>query len=215
MDGVSYSFFEDVDIFSLLALDPHHLRHHSIETILKEIRKAYLKTMLIVHTDRTRTTNPKPAQRLNALKDFLGNFNNRGVVPERATELVERGCQNQSSTPDPRLNRKTPVPRRTASQPGSSPSNPIILDAPGISTTFHPSSPSNSIALGINAATPEQGHNGSKRTARHRRERRTHQRPTEKAYRLSRGSRWVPAPYADESDIESVWEQDWDSDDVL
>ncbi|KAH7111050.1 hypothetical protein B0J11DRAFT_585924 [Dendryphion nanum] len=151
MSGTSYGAFTSVNIFCLLALNPHQLLDCSTETALAKFRIAYRKAMLRLHTDKTRNKNPEPAQQLNSFKDFLDNFSlENGFVPDRIADLVWRGCQDQHLM-SCRL--ETPVVRQKPSQPGSSPSNPIILDAPELKTS-----------------SPNQGRFGNKRKFKSRRD---------------------------------------------
>ncbi|KAF2182661.1 hypothetical protein K469DRAFT_690764 [Zopfia rhizophila CBS 207.26] len=189
MVGVAFSLLEDVDIFDLLGLDPSKLRHSSIERTLKEVRNAYLRVMLIAHPDKAGAKGHEVAQRLNALKEFLCGFDKCRVNPDRVIELVEKGCQGWV----PRWNRRfalnnsdiriasferhtTKMPQRTTSIPGSSRSNPIVLDASGIS-----------------AVSPEQKPQES-RTIRPCGRRRTRPHLDKRTHHRSQSSSRHPAP---------------------
>ncbi|PVH90719.1 hypothetical protein DM02DRAFT_664754 [Periconia macrospinosa] len=203
---------EDVDIFNLLNVNPHKLRNLSIAIILKAIQTAYRTKMRTVHPDKARTghLDPKPAQQLNALKDFLCNFDEREVNPGTIRKLVEEGCRQRVSRPGRHRSRRTPMLRRGIPPPGSSLLNPIVLDAPAL-TSSNPidapgsssSSPVSLDAPGTSTASSEQERTENMRARRRRRSRRN-----TKAYHLSRGTWWVGRAYAHGSDIRSVWEQD-------
>ncbi|KAF2685028.1 hypothetical protein K458DRAFT_387920 [Lentithecium fluviatile CBS 122367] len=217
MVGICYGSFKNVDVFGLLELDPRHFLGLPNDTILKNFRVAFRKRMLCLHPDRnkvSKATNLELSQQLLGLKEYLCDFKN--ADPAIVTRLVKNGCKYRRSTGAHR-NRKTPAPRRTTSQPGSSPSNPVCLDTRGTSTTSDLGSSSNPIvidAFPINAAPSEEGRKERKPTG-HRKKHRTCRRWKGKDYDPSPGFKWRPAPYADQSDIESVWEADWDSDDHL
>ncbi|KAF2258063.1 hypothetical protein CC78DRAFT_151024 [Lojkania enalia] len=198
MAEATYSLLENVNIFDLLDLDPRKLRSYSIGHILKELRTAYRRAALIAHPDKDLTKGPETIQRLNGLKDFLSDFDTHQVDPRRVTGLVERGCIGRLSTRNPQGAWKKHRPQANALQAGSSPSNPIVLDA-----------------LEISAPYTRQEHDEGNAKTKRRRRRRTRYRSDEKAYHPSRSPQWRPAPYTDESDIESVWEQDWDSEDAF
>lgn len=190
------SLLEDVKIFDLIDLDPRKLRRHSIGHNLKKLQTAYRRAALIAHPDKDPTKGPEAIQRLNELKDFLSNFDEHQVDPCRVTGLVEGNCKGRPSGRNPQRACKSFMPKENALQAGSSSSNPIVLDAPGIS-----------------AHTRQEHEEGNGRT-KHRQRRRTRYSSRKKTYRPS-SSQWRPAPYADESDIESVWKQDWDSEDAF
>jgi curved DNA-binding protein CbpA len=198
MAEATCSLLEDVDIFDLLDLDPRKLRSHSIGHILKVLRAAYRRAALIAHPDKDPTKGSETIQRLNGLKDFLSDFDKHQIDPRRVTGLVKKGCEGRSSRGNPQRAWKRLRPQENALQAGSSPSNPIVLDAPEILAPY-----------------TRQEHDEGNAKSKRRQRCRTRYRSDEKAYHPSRSSQWRPAPYADESDIESVWEQDWDSEDAF
>jgi hypothetical protein len=81
-------------------------------------------------------------------------------------------------------------------KPGSSASNPIVIDAPEIGApSLPPVGSSNPKVISGGCR------NGSGTKPRRRRRKRQFSE-----YHPSRASRWRPAPYADQSDVESVLE---------
>jgi hypothetical protein len=150
MVGVDYFHLHDVDIFNLLGLDPYIPLGQSYESILKTIRTAYLRAMLVAHPDKTKG-GPETAKELNMLKDFLFDFDHSHIAAwSRVNQLVERGLSGWVSNwnpwlhpnlpgfhePIPAYSRRFILPktltsvrrRLTVSETGSSPSNPIVLD---------------------------------------------------------------------------------------
>lgn len=123
--------FATVDLFGLLGINPHKLRGLSNKRVLKELRQGYYRAMLTVHPDKDRSGSVEAAQQLNALKDTLRGFDAAQVHPDMVTGLVEKGCQECALRRDRQSTRDNRILRQAASQPGSSPSNPIVLD-PGL-----------------------------------------------------------------------------------
>jgi hypothetical protein len=133
MAEATCSILENVNIFGLLHLDPRKLRNHSIGHIVKELRTAYRKAALIAHPDKDPTKGHETIQYLNGLKDFLSDFDEHQVDPHRVIGLVERGCKGRASKWNSQRAWKRLRPQANALRAGSSPSNPIVLDAPEIS----------------------------------------------------------------------------------
>ncbi|KAI9772438.1 MAG: hypothetical protein M1840_000641 [Geoglossum simile] len=199
MVGVNFRHLGQVDIFDLLGLNPFDSHLGS-----EQLRKAYRRVMLVAHPDKTGQT--VKATQLNRLRDFLLNFDPHcGQIRPRIAELFRRGRDGWVSTWNPWLNPNDPgfwqpitayssrghIPRpAVASKPGSSASNPIVIDGPEVGAQAPPA-----------AGSSNRKGNFRTRTKSHRRCRK-HRRSE---YHPSQESKWRPAPYADESDTAMGW----------
>ncbi|KAI9782266.1 MAG: hypothetical protein M1839_005380 [Geoglossum umbratile] len=190
MVGVSYRSLEQIDIFGLLGLDPN--RDYDVI----QLKNAYRRAMLVNHPDKA-AANPNRAGdnakviQLNDLKEFLCNFDpDSPHIWRRVAELFRRGKDGRASSSRGRGHVPRPTSASTLAKPGSSPSNPIVIDAPGI---------------GAPASLPVGPPNRKGKT-RARTKLRRQRRSRRSSYHPSRASEWRPAPYADQSDSDLGWD---------
>ncbi|KAI9855638.1 MAG: hypothetical protein M1813_009684 [Trichoglossum hirsutum] len=176
MVGVSFQNLERVDIFNLLGLDPSDRDGNP-----KRLQKAYKRAMIAVHPDKT-GQNVK-ATHLNQLKEYLYDFDARDCrIGPRIEELFRRGRHSRGRG----CVSRSMLARRLA-KPGSSLSNPIVIDAPEIGAPDPPA---------VGPSNPRRKYKTKTKPRR-----RCHNRRSSE-YRPSRASKWRPAPYADQSDTD-------------
>ncbi|KAI9768252.1 MAG: hypothetical protein M1840_005082 [Geoglossum simile] len=189
MVGISYRSLEQIDIFGLLGLNPNGYPD------VRQLKNAYKRAMLVSHPDKiatnpNRTGDNTKAVQLNELKEFLCDFDpDSPYIWRRISELFRRGKDGRTSSSRGRGYVPRPTSASTLAKPGSSPSNPIVIDAPEIGApAFLPVGPPN--------------HKGKTRA---RTELRRQRRNRRSSYHPSQASGWRPAPYADQSDTDLGW----------
>ncbi|KAI9770365.1 MAG: hypothetical protein M1839_003207 [Geoglossum umbratile] len=187
MVGVGHRGLEDVDIFDLLGLDPNG------DQDVRQLKKAYRRAMLVTHPDKTainpnRTGDNAKVVQLNEVKEFLCDFDpDSPHIWRRVAELFRRGKYGRASSSRGRGHVPRPTPASALAKPGSSPSNPIVIDALEIGA------PASLVVDPLNRKGIRT------KLCRRRRNRRS-------SYYPSRASEWRPAPYADQSDSDLGWD---------
>ncbi|KAI9776693.1 MAG: hypothetical protein M1839_009420 [Geoglossum umbratile] len=197
MVGVGHRGLEDVDIFDLLGLDPFDFSNFkpfdflepSVSRVqeVQQLKKAYRRLSLITHPDRK--GDIAKFKQLSQLNEYLFRFNTScPLIWRRIAELFRRGKDGWSGRCRGYVLR--PNPASILAEPGSSPSNPIVIDALEIEAPA---------SLPVGLPSPK----GKSRTRAKVRQRRHNRRSS---YYPSRASGWRPAPYADQSDSDLGWD---------
>jgi hypothetical protein len=206
MVGVGYRGLEDVDIFDLFGLNPSDFPNFKPSDFLKpsparvqevqQLKRACKRLRFITHPDKAinhlnRKGDITKFQQLSQLNEFLLQFNTScPSIWRRIAELYRRGKEGfrkHYSSGRGRGHVPRPTPASALAKPGSSPSNPIVIDALEICT----------LVVG------SPGHKGKHRIKTKLRYQRRNRRSS---YHPSRASEWRPAPYADQSDSDLGWD---------
>ncbi|KAI9767648.1 MAG: hypothetical protein M1840_005519 [Geoglossum simile] len=197
MVGVGHPGLEDVDIFDLLGLDPFDFSNFkpfdfpepglSRVQEVQRLKKGYKRLSLITHPDRK--GDIAKFKQLSQLNEYLLRFNTScPLIWRRIAELFRRGKDGWRGRGRGHVPR--PTPASAFAKPGSSPSNPIVIDA---------------LEIGAPAslAVDPLNRNGirAKLCQRHR-----NRRNRRSSYYPSRASELRPAPYADQSDSDLGWD---------
>ncbi|KAI9770853.1 MAG: hypothetical protein M1839_003016 [Geoglossum umbratile] len=203
LDPFDFSNFKPFDF-----LEPSLSRVQEVQ----QLKKAYRRLSLITHPDRK--GDIAKFKQLSQLNEFLFQFNTScPSIWRRIAELFRRGKDGWASTWNPRLKLddpgfrkptpayiryssgrgrgrshvRRPTPASALAKPGSSPSNPIVIDALEIG------------APAPLAVDPLNRKRIKTKLCQRRRNRRS-------SYHPSRASKWRPAPYADQSDSDLGWD---------
>src|SRR5579862_7163995 len=156
MVGVGYQGLEDVDIFHILGLNPSDFPDFKLSDFLEpspvrvqqvqQLKGAYKRLWVITHPDKAinrpdRKGDITKFQQLSQLNEFLLQFNTScPSIWRRIAELFRRG-KDGFRKPAPayvpcssgrgrgRGHVPRPTPASALAKPGSSPSNPIVIDA--------------------------------------------------------------------------------------
>lgn len=99
LDASEIAAFPIKGIFDLLHLNPHKLRHLSLETILLKLQKACCLSIFstfpsMTTSGKSQAGRPKIAQRLRDFRTFFCHFQLSRIEPGRVTTLVEMGCKD-------------------------------------------------------------------------------------------------------------------------
>ena len=211
LDPFDFSNFKPFDF-----LEPSLLRVQEVQ----QLKRAYRRLLLITHPDRAINHSGWKGdiakfEQLSQLNEFLFQFNTSyPPIWCRIVELFRRGKDGWVSTWNPRLELDDPgfwkptpaymryssgcgrghIPRPTPAsalaKPGSSPFNPIVIDALEIGAPA---------SLAVGPLNRKGKPRIRTKPCRQRRNRRS-------SYHPSRASEWRPAPYADQSDTDLGWD---------
>lgn len=210
MVGVDFPNLHNVDLFNLLGLDPFAGGE------LKDFRRAWARVMKILHPDKG--GDEVKTQQLNLFKEYLWGHD-MGEIEQmsRFSELVRRGPKRWESTWNPWVDPQHPDFSRPI--PAYTQRFALGRHDREANTIFRPGSSPSKLTTVRRLADGRQSRGKRHKAAKAGRDRRRRNKrpPTldSRWYHPSRESKWRPAAYADESDVESVWEQDWDSEDDL